>query len=136
MKWSEEDLAALLKEGRCKVHGARPAAPEEKKSKYHNQKVKVDGLLFDSRKEAKYYNSLKLLLLAKEIITFSRQVELILQEGFADQKPITYKADFLVVEKTGHCFFVDVKGMKTDVYKMKKKMLLAKYPGIDFREVV
>lgn len=135
MKWSEEDLAALLKEGRCKVHGDKPAtAPEEKKSKYHNQKVKVDGLLFDSRKEAKYYNSLKLLLLAKEIITFSRQVELILQEGFADQKPITYKADFLVVEKTGHCFFVDVKGMKTDVYKMKKKMLLAKYPGIDFRE--
>ena len=47
-----------------------------------------------------------------------------------------YKADFKYFDvDADHEVVEDVKGFKTDVYKLKKKMLLHKYQGIDFREI-
>lgn len=47
-----------------------------------------------------------------------------------------YRADFRYTDtKTGGVVVEDVKGFRTDVYKLKKKMLLYKYKGIDFKEV-
>ena len=135
---SEEEFEKLLKNTKVKVHDYNKATMyhgQTKPSKYRNQRTKIDGVLFDSKKEAEYYSYLRMMLLAHEIIAFNRQVEFILQEGHDAVKPITYIADFLVIDKQRHPFYIDVKGMKTDTYKMKKKMLLAKYNGIDFREV-
>jgi len=137
--WTEEDYADYLakrqkKKSIHKTNGPVVSVGSKTKSKYSNKKVWLDGMIFDSTKEAAYYADLKLLLAAKEIIAFNCQVEFILQEGQIGTKPIIYKADFLVIDKTGHPYYVDVKGFKTDVYKMKKKMLLTKYPNIDFRE--
>lgn len=66
------------------------------------------------------------------------QPEFVLQPAYeiAGKKirPIIYRADFKVTEADGHIYYVDTKGMRTQVYLLKKKMLLYKYPDIDFRE--
>ena len=106
----------------------------EKRTKYNNKRVKVDGILFDSMKEADYYSELKLLLKAKEIQGFSIQCTFVLQEGNEEINPITYIADFIVIGRNGIASVIDTKGMRTDVYKLKKKMFEKKF-GMKIIEV-
>lgn len=114
--------------------------PEQtKKSKYHSKKVVIDGITFDSQKEARKYCELKLLKKAGEIVDFELQPEFILQEGYRDSagkwiRPIKYKADFRIVHPNGREVIIDTKGYRTEVYRLKKKMLLKRYPDIEFRE--
>lgn len=112
---------------------------ESNLSKYRSRKTEVDGHVFDSLKEANRYCELKMLVKAKAISDLQLQPKFILQEGFehkawGKQRPITYIADFYYKEN-GKPVVEDVKGMRTEVYKIKKKLLLHKYPEIDFREV-
>ena len=109
-------------------------------SKYRNKKVKVDGHTFDSQKEARRYKELKLMERAGAIKDLEIQpaFELIptIRTETETLRKTVYKADFRYVDtKTGGVVVEDVKGFKTDVYKLKKKMLLHKYEGIDFREI-
>lgn len=110
----------------------------EPKLKYGNSITEVDGIRFDSRKEAKYYEDLLWQQRTGAVKSIELQPEFVLQPGYevAGKKirPIIYKADFKVTEADGHIYYVDTKGMKTPVYLIKKKMLLYKYPDIDFRE--
>ena len=98
-----------------------------KQNKYHNKKVIVDNIKFDSKKEARRYNELKLLEKAGIIKNLQRQVKYELQPSFKYNgktiRAINYIADF-VYEKDGELIVEDVKGIKTDIYKLKKKMLL------------
>lgn len=100
-------------------------------SKYNNKRVKVDGIPFDSIKEANRYKELCLLVRAKEITDFKRQPKFILQEGFIyddiKEESITYKADFMYTEKDGTKVVEDAKGYKTPVYRLKRKLFLKKY---------
>lgn len=112
---------------------------KEGKNKYNNRKPEVDGIVFDSQKEADYYMDLKLAKMAGEIKDFELQPEFILQEGFRDKngnwhRAIKYRADFKVINNDGRIEVIDTKGYKTPVYRIKKKLLLAKYPDINFRE--
>lgn len=110
-------------------------APE---TKFNNQKTDVDGIRFDSRKEAKYYEDLLWLQRTGTVKSIELQPEFVLQPGYEREgkkiRPIIYRADFKVTEADGHIYYVDTKGMRTQVYLLKKKMLLYKYPDIDFRE--
>lgn len=138
---SEEDLQHLFAKGR--VHSIdgrmieKPAA-EPKANKYNAVKTKVDGTLCDSKKEAGYYEQLLWLQQAGEITKIETQYRILLQPGFESGgikiKPIYYIADFRVTEATSHIYYVDTKGKRTQVYLIKKKLLLYKYPDIDFRE--
>lgn len=109
-------------------------------NKYGNKKVKVDGHTFDSQKEARRYKELKLLERAGKIKDLELQpmfelIPTIRTETETFRKTV-YKADFKYFDvNADHQVVEDVKGFKTDVYKLKKKMLLHKYQGIDFREV-
>lgn len=108
--------------------------------KYGAKPVEVDGIKFPSTKEANYYSELKLLKQAGEILGFSLQPEFDLQPAFTTKdgekiQAIKYRADFLITYPDGSQKVVDVKGYKTDVYKLKKKMLLYRYPLINFEEV-
>ena len=115
-------------------------------NKYRNIKTEVEGIVFDSRKEAKYYLYLKQLLHDGKISSLQRQVpyelvpavyeEQIIHLKTKDkavkklvQRPILYVADFVYVENTtGETVVVDVKGQKATMTKefvMKKKMMLA-----------
>lgn len=111
-----------------------------KKNKYKNKKCTVLGILFHSRKEANFYLILRDRLLKKEIKDLELQPKFILQENFKyngkTERKITYVADFQYFDiKENKIIIVDVKGIKTDVYKLKRKLLLFKYPDINFIEL-
>ena len=109
------------------------------KSKYNNRKVTYQGLTFDSKKEFEYY----LILKDKEkrglVFNIKRQVPLEIQPAFTDKtgvkhRAITYKADFVYTDRvSGKVKYIDVKGFRTEVYKLKKKLLA--YKGIIIEEV-
>jgi hypothetical protein len=111
---------------------------EAPKRKYHNTICVADGIKFDSVKESRKYTELVLLQKAGEVAEIKLQPVYVLQEGFKRGKrsfrPITYKADFEVTYTNGRVQVIDVKGYKTEVYKIKKKLFLAKYPNLEFEE--
>lgn len=108
-------------------------------SKYHNRKIVVDGITFDSKKESDYYCQLKMLKMAGEVTDFSLQVPFELQPkykyGNKTIRSIKYIADFKVKYKDGHEEIVDVKGVRTKEYLLKKKILLYQHQEIKFIEV-
>ena len=109
-------------------------------NKYRNKKVKVDGNTFDSQREARRYKELKLMERAGVIKDLELQPKFELIPTIRTDRETLYKvsyyADFRYTDtKTGGVVVEDVKGYKTKTYILKKKMLLHKYQGIDFREV-
>ena len=102
------------------------------RSKYRNKKVQLDGHTFDSKAEARYYQQLKLMERAGEILFFRLQPRYRLLDGFEKHgkkhRPVDYVADFEIHHKDGSIEVVDVKGMQTQVFKIKEKMFNAKYP--------
>ena len=101
-------------------------------SKYHSKKVIIDGHKFDSKKEAEYYLYLKSELQKGNIYDLELQKEYILQESFKignkTRRKITYKADFsYFTAKDDKLHVIDVKGFKTDVYRLKKKIFEKRY---------
>jgi hypothetical protein len=112
------------------------------KSKYSNKKVKLNnGLTFDSIKEFKFYTTLNNMLKGNVIKSFEMQVSYVLQEaykmkdtskkqGFRTMRKITYTADFIVIDNEDNEYVIDVKGFKTEVFKIKQKLFEYKYNKI------
>ena len=100
-------------------------------TKYKAIKTEVDGIMFASKKEAMRYKELKFLRSQYRIS------DLILQPKFpvevCGKKICTYVADFLYYEN-GEKIIEDVKGVKTPVYRLKKKLVEAIY-NITIKEV-
>lgn len=109
-----------------------------KHTKYRNKKVYVDGIKFDSVKESRRYRQLRLLEKSGKIRNLQLQVPFELQEKYTinDKKvrAIKYVADFVYIDQDGKTHVEDVKGIRTDVYKMKKKMFEYRY-AIEIEEV-
>lgn len=133
MNWTEEEYTEYLQRTRSNLLPL--PVLEVKKPKYHNNKVKVDGILFDSQLEADYYSDLKLQVKAGVLNGFCRQAEFVLQDGVSNVKPITYRADFVVFHLDGTYEVIDTKGVETDEFKLKKKLLAEKYPRIELKIV-
>lgn len=102
------------------------------KSKYHAVKEEVDGITFASRKEAQRYRELKLMERAKAIQDLQIQVAFPLIKKSAYGREIKYIADFVYYDN-GHMVVEDTKGFRTDVYKIKKR-LMAEIYGITIKE--
>lgn len=104
------------------------------KNKYKAKKAIVDGIVFDSQKEAKRYTELKKLEEMGSIRDLSLQVQFELVPSFEividgkkrKRRPITYVADF-VYYKGNEKIIEDVKGLRTPVYKIKKKLFEYRY---------
>lgn len=92
------------------------------KHKFKAKPTEVDDIKFASRKEAKYYTELKLRQRNGEVLFFLRQVPVHLPGT------TKYVVDFLVFLADGSVEFVDVKGMETDMFKLKKRQVEALYP--------
>lgn len=92
------------------------------KHKYKAIPTIIDGIRFASKKEAKRYCELKLLQNAGEVLYF------IMQPPFHLEGGIKYIADFLIFWKDGTHTVEDIKGFKTALYKMKKKLVEVRYP--------
>ena len=107
--------------------------------KYHNKKVEYDGYTFDSIREKNYYIKLKLLEKAGKIKELELQKEFELQPSFKlnnkTSRKITYRADFTYkTTEDDKLHVVDVKGFRTDVYRLKKKLFEYKY-RIEIEEI-
>lgn len=101
-----------------------------KKNKFNARKTLVDGILFDSAKEAGRYKELKLLERAGHIKHLALQVPFIFE--IDNKKMFTYYADFKYMPKNYNFFPVveDVKSeitRKLPVYRLKKKIIEAYY---------
>lgn len=108
-------------------------------SKFRNVKVTADGRKFDSKAEYAHYLKLRAELEAGDISRLSLQPKFVLLESFKHagktERAITYIADFMY-ERDGRTIVEDVKGKRTDVYKMKRKLFLKRYGDkYEFSEV-
>lgn len=115
-------------------------------AKYKNKKITVDGIAFDSKKEAKRYTELKALEQAGAITDLRLQVKYTLipaQYGIVDgkkkclEREVTYIADFFYFDNVGRTHVEDVKNpylRKEPRYIMKRKMMLY-FHGIRIEEV-
>ena len=126
------------------------------RSKYKAVKTTIDGITFDSKKEAKRYTELKLLEKTGMITHLELQPEY--QITINGAKICKYKADFryftvraennersynskgewqtptMTGDKEGQ-IVEDVKGFKTPIYRLKKKLVEASYPGTLIKEI-
>lgn len=117
-------------------------------SKYKNRKVTVNGITFDSMKEANRWGQLKLMERAGRISNLRRQVRFCLipeqrmpdtlgprggrRKGKIIEKGCYYVADF-VYEENGRTVVEDTKGFPTEAYKIKRKLM--RQMGYPIREV-
>jgi hypothetical protein len=116
----------------------------KKQLKMRNIKTVVDGIIFDSRKEADHYCEFKILKRQGKIIDFFMQVPFLIHEGYYKDgewvKPIYYKADFLVLKHwmspyKNPCVLREiheVKGRWTRTAIDKRKMFEKRYPEYEF----
>lgn len=109
-------------------------------NKFNAQKTIVDGIKFDSKKEANYYSQLLLQKKAKNKAERVIRIEChprfdIVINGI---KIGFYKADFRVTYAYSRIVIIDVKGLKKgsayQLFKLKKKLVEAIY-NIEIIEV-
>ena len=105
-------------------------------NKYRNKKVQIDRYVFDSIKEGQRYRELAILERAGKISSLELQPKFLLQESFRKNgktyRKIEYVADFQYIEN-GKTIVEDVKGMQTDVFKLKHKLFEKKYPNLELK---
>jgi hypothetical protein len=111
------------------------------RSKYGAQKTVVDGITFDSKKEAKRYQELKLLERSGEISHLELQPSFKLFCGnepikFDSGRQAVYKADFAYFDyKVNRRVIEDAKGFRTPEYKLKRAIVHAMHPMVRIIEV-
>lgn len=107
--------------------------------KYHNKKTEADGIVFDSKAEARRYEELRMMEKMGLIHGLERQVPFVLirgqrwRSGGRKHPDTIYKADFVYFEN-GNKIVEDVKGFRTAVYRIKRELMKDRY-GIEIREV-
>lgn len=138
--WTEKRLKDLQERGLIKGYTQPEKGkegdllkPQAKKHKYGATRTEVDGISFDSIKEANRYKELKMLLKAGHIAYLEMQVPYELNPGGTHS--IKYIADFEYLDAgTGAKITEDVKGYRTSEYK-KKRRLMKKVHGITIKEI-
>ena len=90
--------------------------------KFHAVAVETDGIKFSSKKGARVYHSIQLQQAAGEVLFILRQVPFYLPCG------VKYVCDFQVFYAAGHVRFLDAKGMQTESFKAKKRMVESLFP--------
>ena len=109
------------------------------RNKYGNKKTEINGIKFDSKKEAKRYTELIELEQQGSVMNLELQPRFTLIDKYVNGsgekvRALTYIADFKYLTDKG-VVIEDVKGMKTDVYKIKKKMFEKLYYPMIIKEI-
>lgn len=160
--WAQKQIAQKIAAQSREKAEKQAEEQAAKKNKYHNIPDSRNGaeceIKFKSRKEARRYDELMLMLKAGEIRDLRLQPQFTLQEAYTTPegkrvRAIRYDADFSYYLLTTELYVADgggstkaedewkyvvedvkSKATKTRVYAMKKKLLREKY-GIDIVEV-
>ena len=142
-RYQKQVLKQIAEQERAKPS---PVPQNAKKSKYHNIKTDINGIHFDSRKEARRFGELLAMEQTGEIRDLRLQVNFTLREGYTKPdgervRAIIYRADFTYwkrAENGGYTLYIveDVKSTatRTAAYKLKRKLFREKY-GTDITEV-
>lgn len=101
-------------------------------NKYKNVKTEIDGIIFDSKKEARHYSNLKMMMKCGRINFFDVKVKY--EIARIGKRTRSYIADFVVTNNDGSVEVHDVKGVKTPVYNLKK-FLMEERHGIKIVEI-
>ena len=106
-------------------------------NKYNAKKTEIDGMTFDSKKEAKIYQQLQLSAGKGLISDLQRQVKFELIPKQKDERPVYYVADY-VFKQDGKTVVADCKSAMTKklpAYIIKRKLFKVKYPQYEFLEM-
>lgn len=112
-QWTEIDIADYQKRRKQE----QTQIPKQIQHKYKAKPIETDGIKFASKKEAAYYQKLRLLWDMKEINYFLMQVP------FRLPGAVKHFIDFMIVNKDGSIEYVEVKGYDLPMGKMKRKMV-------------
>ena len=143
VNWTWEQYREYMLKRGLSVKSDGNKVQDGSRLKYRNEKLVVDGHRFDSLREADVYNGLKMAEKAGVISKLELQPRFVLQDAFVGKdgkrfRAIVYVADFRYLDRNGNTIVVDVKSKATEanaVYRLKRKMLLFRYPDILFREI-
>jgi len=104
------------------------------RNKYKNNKVEVDGIIFDSALESKFYLHLKQLQEQGIVESFEMQKTYLLLEGYSiagkKRQPIKFTPDFIIHYANGNTRVVDIKGNEMAIsrdFPLRKKMFEYRY---------
>jgi len=121
LRLTEEQFADLQRKRASPSVQPAPQPAEKKKraSKFNAQRTETEDGVFDSKREAVRFASLKMMAKGREITGLARQVRFDLNEGG------TYVADFIYLDRRTQKWVVeDCKGFRTPVYKRKRKLMM------------
>lgn len=116
------------------------AAALAPRNKYGARKVRADGYTFDSKAEYERYLVLRDMVAHREILELEVHPVVELQgraKDFAGRNvaPIRWVLDFAYYDREGKHWYEDVKGVRTAAYGLKRRMFLARFTSVCFREV-
>lgn len=106
-------------------------------NKYRNRKTSMDGITFDSGKEARRYTELLLVQRAGEIRDLQRQVKFEIVPKNGNERAAYYVADFVYTRADGKKIIEDVKSAMTKklpLYILKRKLVKNIYKNFEFIE--
>ena len=144
--WTEELLAQKLRENpHLKVAVSPPNTTESKSRgikpilgrswhKYHAERTEYNGVKYPSKKEARVAKTLDLMKVAGSFDFYLRQVSFPLSGG------LIYRADFVTFAKMQNQIVwrikvIEVKGFKTPVWIMKRKLFKEAYPNLEMEVI-
>lgn len=111
-----------------------PEASEMQKSKFHAIKATINGIQFDSLNESRYYIKVLQDVTAGRIKSFDLQKSFEITPSYRKNghiiRKMEYLADFVLHMADDTTRVIDVKGVETDVFKMKKKLVEYLYPDV------
>lgn len=117
---------AMRRQAEKQLGGTPPTGPapgvQAQGPKYRNTPTIVDGIRFDSKREARYYELLKLEKAGGRVLFFLRQVPFHLPGG------TRLVVDFLVFDAAGGYRVVDAKGVETKEFKIKRREVEHHFP--------
>ena len=112
-----------------------PQAGETKRSKFHAFKARINGIEFDSLNESRYYIHVLKAVKAGTVKSFELQkpFEIVPPHVRSGRKvrKAEYISDFVLHMADGSTKVIDVKGIETDVFKLKKKLVEYLYPDVE-----
>lgn len=113
--------------------------PRPRHQKYRNERTLIDGVMFDSRAEARRWLDLCALERGKVITNLRRQVRFVLiprlpRPSGGIERETAYVADFVYTDEAGRQVVEDVKGAATPEYRLKRKLMLHVH-GVEIREI-
>lgn len=132
-----EFLRMTAAEYREKVSGVKKNFTTAKESKYHAKKVEIEGVQFDSKKEAQGWARLQNLQRMGVISELQRQVRFELVPKQKDERAVHYVADY-VFKEGDKLVVADCKSSMTKKlpsYIIKRKLFKFRYPEYEFREM-